>query len=47
MRKRAITVNDEMQEGCRCVRHCGPGYLTCRARQRQALRRWAYDGRKI
>jgi hypothetical protein len=28
-------------------RHCEPGHLTCRARQRQALLHWAYDSRKI
>jgi hypothetical protein len=28
-------------------RHCEPGDLTCRPRQRQALRHWAYDSRKI
>jgi hypothetical protein len=28
-------------------RHCEPGHLTFRARQRQALLHWAYDSRKI
>jgi hypothetical protein len=28
-------------------RHCEPGDVTCRARQRQALLHWAYDSRKI
>jgi hypothetical protein len=28
-------------------RHCEPGDLLCRARQRQALLHWAYDSRKI
>jgi hypothetical protein len=28
-------------------RHCEPGYLLCRRRQRQALLHWAYDSRKI
>ena len=28
-------------------RHCEPGHLTCRPRQRQALLHWAYDSRKI
>ncbi|QBR72771.1 hypothetical protein CU048_08295 [Beijerinckiaceae bacterium] len=28
-------------------RHCEPGDLLCRRRQRQALLHWAYDSRKI
>jgi len=28
-------------------RHCAPGDLSCRRRQRQALLHWAYDSRKI
>jgi hypothetical protein len=28
-------------------RHCEPGNLACRKRQRQALLHWAYDSRKI
>jgi hypothetical protein len=28
-------------------RHCEPGDLLCRQRQRQALLHWAYDSRKI
>jgi len=28
-------------------RHCRPGDLTCRRKQRQALLHWAYDSRKI
>jgi hypothetical protein len=28
-------------------RHCEPGHLTCRVRQRQALLHWAYDSRRI
>jgi hypothetical protein len=28
-------------------RHCAPGDLACRPRQRQALLHWAYDSRKI
>jgi hypothetical protein len=28
-------------------RHCEPGDVTCRPRQRQALLHWAYDSRKI
>jgi hypothetical protein len=28
-------------------RHCEPGDLMCRPRQRQALLHWAYDSRKI
>ena len=28
-------------------KHCEPGDLLCRPRQRQALLHWAYDSRKI
>lgn len=28
-------------------KHCSPGDLSCRRRQRQALLHWAYDSRKI
>jgi hypothetical protein len=28
-------------------KHCAPGDLDCRPRQRQALLHWAYDGREI
>ena len=28
-------------------KHCAPGDLMCRSRQRQALLHWAYDSRKI
>ena len=28
-------------------RHCEPGELTCRKRQRQAVLHWAYDSRRI
>jgi hypothetical protein len=28
-------------------KHCEPGDLLCRLRQRQALLHWAYDSRKI
>jgi hypothetical protein len=47
MRTRTVTVNDKMQNGCRHVRHCEPGHLTCRARQRQAPLHWAYDSWRI
>lgn len=29
------------------VKHCPPGYLDCRRKQRQALLHWAYDSRKF
>jgi hypothetical protein len=29
------------------TRHCEPGDVLCRPRQRQALLHWAYDSRKI
>ena len=29
------------------VKHCSPGDLDCRRRQRQALLHWAYDSRRI
>ena len=28
-------------------RHCEPGDLTCRPRQRQTMLHWAYDSRKV
>ena len=28
-------------------KHCAPGDLSCRAKQRQALLNWAYDSRKL
>jgi hypothetical protein len=28
-------------------KHCEPGDLECRGRQRQAVLHWAYDSRKI
>lgn len=29
------------------VKHCPPGILRCRPKQRQALLQWAYDSRKL
>ncbi len=29
------------------ARHCAPGDMTCRRRQRQALLHWAYDSRRL
>jgi hypothetical protein len=28
-------------------KHCEPGDLTCRPRQRQTMLHWAYDSRKV
>jgi hypothetical protein len=46
--KRQISRWKTMQRNVRKIeRHCEPGHLTCRRRQRQALLHWAYDSRKI
>jgi hypothetical protein len=46
--KRQINRWRAMQRHVRQIqRHCEPGHLTCRRRQRQALLHWAYDSRKI
>jgi hypothetical protein len=46
--KRQISRWKAMQRHVRQIeRHCEPGHLTCRRRQRQALLHWAYDSRKI
>jgi hypothetical protein len=46
--RREIKPRKAMRRHVRQIeRHCEPGHLTCRARQRQALLRWAYDSRRI
>jgi hypothetical protein len=53
---RRLTVEDKRQiKRWKAIRrhvaqlrkHCEPGDLNCRSRQRQALLQWAYDSRKI